>query len=230
MARYKPTDYSQGQFISVQFEHQILPGTFEHTLSYLVDNRVDFSFLDERRKNDGSGAPAYDPRVMLKIVLYAHAHGIVSSRELGPDTLKLFVDVLLYCDELGLIGKEMFAVDGCKLPSNASKEWSGTRADFERKKTKFRETIEKLIKKRRDSDGDGPIPGSRKREEKAIENLKAKTAKIEKWLNENPEDKKGAGGGRSRARSPTRTRPRWPPAAVSSRATTPWRWSTASAR
>ena len=26
--------------------------------------------------------------------------------------------------------KELFAVDGCKLPSNASRTWSGTRADL----------------------------------------------------------------------------------------------------
>jgi hypothetical protein len=38
---------------------------------------------------------------------------------------------------MGMIGKEMFAVDGCKLPSNASKEWSGTREYF---KKKVRET------------------------------------------------------------------------------------------
>jgi len=41
---------------------------------------------------------------------------------------ELFRDVLLICDEMGLIGREMFALDGCKLPSNASKEWSGTKA------------------------------------------------------------------------------------------------------
>jgi hypothetical protein len=28
---------------------------------------------------------------------------------------------------VGLIGKEMFAIDGCKLPSNATKAWSGTK-------------------------------------------------------------------------------------------------------
>ena len=32
-------------------------------------------------------------------------------RELGPAVQKLFVDVLMYCDELGLIGKEMFAIE-----------------------------------------------------------------------------------------------------------------------
>ena len=29
------------------------------------------------------------------------------------------------------IGKEHFAVDGCKLPSNASKQWSGTHKELE---------------------------------------------------------------------------------------------------
>ena len=35
----------------------------------------------------------------------------------------LFRDILLFCDEQDLIGKDMFAFDGCKPPSNASKEW-----------------------------------------------------------------------------------------------------------
>jgi len=38
---------------------------------------------------------------------------------------------------MGLIGREMFAVDGVKMPSNASKEWSGTREDFQKKAEKL---------------------------------------------------------------------------------------------
>jgi hypothetical protein len=53
----------------------------------------------------------------------------------------LFRDVLLICDDLGLIGKEMFAVDGCKLPSNAAKEWSGTKADFRKKAAKMEKAV-----------------------------------------------------------------------------------------
>ncbi|MCG6861564.1 MAG: hypothetical protein LJE70_09865 [Chromatiaceae bacterium] len=44
---------------------------------------------------------------------------------LSPPTVpiaQLFRDVLLICDEMGLVGKQMFAIDGCKLPSNAAKE------------------------------------------------------------------------------------------------------------
>jgi transposase len=228
MARYKPVDYAQGQFIPISFERQILPGTFEYALSYIVDNKLDFSKLDSAHTNDDAGAPAYDPRVMLKIVLYGYARGMVSSREIeaacqqnvvmmalsantrphfttiaqfiremGSATEKLFVDVLMYCDELGLIGKEMFAVDGCKMPSNASKEQSGTRADFENRKTKFKATIARLAHKHREQDECGAaeaVPGMRAREEKAIETLKVKAAKIEEWLLENPEDRKGARG------------------------------------
>ncbi len=47
---------------------------------------------------------------------------------LDKEVVHLFRDILLVCDQMGLIGKEMFAIDGCKLPSNASKEWSGTKA------------------------------------------------------------------------------------------------------
>ena len=51
---------------------------------------------------------------------------------MGPDIAHVFAAVLAICDQQGLIGREMFAIDGVKLPSNASKRRSGTRADFER--------------------------------------------------------------------------------------------------
>jgi transposase len=228
MARYKPVEYAQGQFVSISFEQQFLPGTFEHALNFIVGNKLDFTLLDAAHHNDDVGAPAYDPRVMLKIVLCAYARGMLSSREiaaaceqnvvmmalsantrphhttiaqfireLGPAAQKLFVDVLMYCDELGLIGKEMFAFDGCKFPSNASKEWSGTRADFENKRQKFQAALERHVAKHRLQDESGEpekIPGMRAREEKAVRALKEKTAKIEAWLRENPNDKLGSRG------------------------------------
>jgi len=36
MARYKEYDYSQGKFIPVHFDRQILPGTFEYSPNYEV--------------------------------------------------------------------------------------------------------------------------------------------------------------------------------------------------
>ena len=40
MPRYKEANHAQGQFVSIQFEHQILPGSFEHALSYVIDHKI----------------------------------------------------------------------------------------------------------------------------------------------------------------------------------------------
>jgi len=83
MARYKQYDYSQGKFIPVHFDKQILPWTFEYTLNYLIDNEIDLSFFDLRYQNDETGAPAYDPAILIKIILYAYSRGITSSRKIA---------------------------------------------------------------------------------------------------------------------------------------------------
>jgi len=68
--------------IAVSFEDQIIPGTFEHALDYLIDNDVELSIFEKRYSNDETGAPAYDPAILLKIVLYAYSRGVVSSRKI----------------------------------------------------------------------------------------------------------------------------------------------------
>src|SRR3990172_12324889 len=82
MARYKDYCYEQTKLIPISFHHQILPGTFEYTLNYLIDNEVDLSLFEQRYRNDETGAPAYDPAVLLKIILYAYSRGITSSRQI----------------------------------------------------------------------------------------------------------------------------------------------------
>ena len=161
----------------MSYARQLLPGTFEHALSHLIDSEIDLKQFAARFKNDETGAPAYDPAVLLKVVLFAYSRGITSSRTmaracvenvlfialacdqqphfttlahfvttLGKEVEAVFRDVLLVCNAQGLIGKNMFAIDGCKLPSNASKEWSGTSADFTRKVAKMERAVEHLVK------------------------------------------------------------------------------------
>jgi len=43
MARYKEYSYEQTKLIPLSFDRQILPGTFEYTLNYLIDNEVDWT-------------------------------------------------------------------------------------------------------------------------------------------------------------------------------------------
>lgn len=63
------------------------------------------------------------------------------SEQIAP----LFTQVLMICDKEGLIGRNMFAIDGCKLKSNASKEWSGTFEELGRKKEKLEKASKRII-------------------------------------------------------------------------------------
>jgi len=224
MARYKEYDYTQGKFIPIHFEKQILPGTFEYTLHYLIDNEIDLSIFNDRYKNDETGAPAYDPAILLKIILYAYSRGITRSRQIaqcckenvvfmalsadtqphfttiadfistaGEEIIRLFLEVLMVCDEMGLIGKEMFAVDGCKMPSNASKEWSGTKEELQKKKEKMEKAVRQIIKRHREMDVTEANRDVVEQETQYVETIKKKVRKIKEWLKEN-DDKPGKTG------------------------------------
>jgi transposase len=224
MAKYKEYDYTQGKFIPIHFDKQIIPGTFEHTLHYLIDNEIDLSVFDLRYKNDETGAPAYNPTILLKIILYAYSRGITSSRKiaqccrenvvfmaLSADTqphfttiadfistaseevIRLFLEVLMVCDELKLIGKEMFAIDGCKMPSNASKEWSGTKEELTKKKEKMEKAMRRIISRHKQMDANEANRGIVEQEEKYVKTIRKKVKKIKQWLREN-DDKPGKTG------------------------------------
>lgn len=82
MAKFKHYDYSQSKMLPIHFDEQILPGSFEYTVAYLVEHELDLKCFESRYKNDEGGAPAYDPAILLKIVLAAYARGITSSRQI----------------------------------------------------------------------------------------------------------------------------------------------------
>lgn len=187
MARYKPVDRG-GRLIAVMLDEQVQPGTFEFALDHLVDHELDLSALDERFRNDATGATAYDPRVMLKIVLLGYSRGLISSRgiaqacernvlfmaisgdarpsythiakfvrELGPTVQTLFAQVLLTCDRLGLIGRHLFAIDGVKLPGNASKERSGTHAELAHRADRLDKAAAKMLALHQSQDEHGAL-------------------------------------------------------------------------
>ncbi len=53
----------------------------------------------------------------------------------------IFEQILLTCDQQGLLGHELFAIDGCKMSSDASKEWSGTIKELKEKRNKIKKLI-----------------------------------------------------------------------------------------
>ena len=178
MPKYIPYNLNQDAMVVINFAEQLQPGTFEHAIAYLIDHKLDLSQFEEAIRNDEGmgGRPAYDPAILLKIILFAYSKGITSSREIqwccrtnvifkalscdsephftsiasfvsrhGKAITGLFEQVLLVCSQQGLLGNELFAIDGCKISSNASKEWSGTFKELERKRKKLRSLIKQHI-------------------------------------------------------------------------------------
>lgn len=62
-------NYDQMKMLAVSYDKQILSGTFESSLMYLIDQKLDLTIFHGYYKNDDNGRPAYDPAILLRIVL-----------------------------------------------------------------------------------------------------------------------------------------------------------------
>lgn len=214
MPKFKPYDYNQSSMVVINFEEQLQPGTFEHAIHHLVDSKLDLSIFDPHYNNDAGGRPAYDPAILLKIILFAYSKGITSSREiqwccehnilfkaLSCDTVPhfttiaafvssypkqieaLFEQILLVCHQQGLLGNELFAVDGCKLSSNAAKEWSGTFKELAAKRAKLKKQIRHCLNEHRKLDKRDPDQqAQRQRTQQTADTLNAAFDKIDRFL------------------------------------------------
>jgi transposase len=215
MARYKPQERN-GLLLPVVLSEQIIPGSFAFALAYLVDQELDLTALDLRFKNDETGASAFDPRVMLKIVLLAYSQGLISSRSIAAacvrnvqfiaisgdsqpshahiakfvcslsDQIKpLFAQVLMTCDAQGLIGREMFAIDGVKLPSNASKERSGTHEELRHRADRLDKAADKFLALHQAQDKDGAQERLEAKRQARIDDLRKEAARTRAFVADN---------------------------------------------
>lgn len=98
----------------------------------------------------------------------------------------LFHRVLLICDQSGLIGKEHFAIDGCKLPTDASKQWSGKHGELQKKSEKMRSRAERIVNKHMDSDScKNKESDVYKKDMKTVDTLLKNADKIDDFLKDN---------------------------------------------
>jgi transposase len=231
MARFKVVDMSP-RLLPVVLEQQLVPGTFEYALHALIDSEFDLSALAAKFKNDATGAPAYDPAVMLKIVLLAYSRGLMSSRAiewacrrnvlfmaisgdtqpayttiaafvrgLSEEIAAIFTEVILICDRQGLIGRQMFAIDGVKLPGNASKAKSGTHAELAHRARAIERRVKSMLTEHRKQDARGEQSasqalGAEGQRAKAIESLRVEAKAIRRFLRTNAKRESASGSER----------------------------------
>jgi transposase/TusA-related sulfurtransferase len=112
-------------------------------------------------------------------------------RNNGEKFQEVFAKVLAYCVELGLVGGETLAVDGLRLPSNASIEMSGTEEELGKKLELYRRMAEKHISKHRKRDERGEADKETERHyQERQKYLNRKIEKISGFL-EDMEQKEG---------------------------------------
>jgi transposase len=110
---------------------------------------------------------------------------------MGGEIEKIFSEVLTVCGQMGLIKGKMFAIDGCRLPSNASKEWSGTKEELQEKHEKLKKLCKEIVGKHRQHDKTGKEEIKADREK--LKRLEKKADKILEFLKTHGE-RIGAGG------------------------------------
>jgi transposase len=236
MAKFKYPENQAAFFIPVDLRSQILPDSFEWALSYLIDHSDLSSFdANYHNDTKGAAAfpPAVLLKIIL--FSYSHGvigsrrieafacdnmtckalaenmepdHSTIASfiSSNQKPMMSVFIAVLLQCAELGLIQGDLFAIDGCKLPSNASKEWSGTLEDFKKKKAGWEKLLAKLLAQQKSDDSDAAATKNqlnptcksyvedKELEKRHIKRVTKKLAKLTNFLATHSEDKKGADG------------------------------------
>ena len=116
-------------------------------------------------------------------------------RTLRGDIANVFADVLAVCDGQGLIGREMFAIDGVKLPSNASKHRSSTRAEFTQRAEKLEQAAQTMLERHRETDALELEPDVAAKTTARIARITQDAQQLRERLASHPDNRRGPTGG-----------------------------------
>ncbi len=114
---------------------------------------------------------------------------------MGSFIMDFFIQVLLICSEMDLLQGTHFSIDGCKLPSNASKEHSATFKELKKRRGKLKEKLKTLIHQHITTDQqDEDIRQAEKaRFQRRVKRIEKQIKRIERFL-ETEEPKEGKNG------------------------------------
>jgi transposase len=106
--------------------------------------------------------------------------------------MDIFVEVLIICEKMDLLNGTHLSLDGLKLPSNASKEHSGTFKELQKKRAKLKGKLKELIREHRQLDKSGLSAQQIRANKRAkqIKRLQKEVKRVERFLSDN-KPKKG---------------------------------------
>lgn len=91
------------------------------------------------------------------------------------------------CDAQGLIGRDMFAIDGVKLPRNVSKERSSTHEELRHTADRLDKAAHKILALHQAQDKDGGDQALEPKRQSRIEALRKEAARTWEFLASNPQ-------------------------------------------
>ena len=217
MARYKPRNRNQSRLVIVSHDTELEPGTLEHAIDHIIEGFDLSTFNERYKNDEtgrraihpktllkiillgySRGMTSSRPleqacRENVKFMLLADFqtpdHSTIASfvSSIDREIKDLFKEVLMTCELRGLLGGTHFSLDGMKVSSNASKEWSGKHNDLKKKLEALEKKIEEAIKEHRKND---KVSGKKKdiswekRREANIKKLDQAAERIKRFLSE----------------------------------------------
>src|SRR5690606_235410 len=213
MARYRHIDLSP-RLLPVDLESQLVPGTFAHAVHHLVDDLDLSAFdVHYRNDDNGAPAHSPTMLLKVVLLAYSqglvssrrieracrdnvlfiaisadakpHFTTIADFISRSRDAItSVFGQVLSVLDSEGLIGRTMFAIDGVKLPSNASKHRSGTRAQFLAQAQKMERAASTMLDRHQLNDAGASESNTETHALERVERMKHDAAQIRQWRSE----------------------------------------------
>jgi transposase len=223
MARYRHIDMSP-RLLPVDLQAQLVPGSFAHAVHHLVDQMDLSAFDTHYRNDESGApahAPAMLLKAVLLAYSQGMVSSRSIERACRDNVLfialtgdakphfttiadfisrsheaiaTVFAQVLTLLDGEGLIGRQMFAIDGVKLPSNASKHRSGTRAEFLAQAQKMERAATTMLERHQANDAGTTEDAQDAKAIAQVERLTREATKIRQWLIEHPDDRPGSRG------------------------------------
>ena len=96
--RFKAYEQSQGLFLQIVPEDQFDKYSLEKIVNRFVEEDLDMSIFNKNYKNIKEGNTAYDPKSILKVILFSFSKGIISSRKI-EENLKYHISYIYLSGE-----------------------------------------------------------------------------------------------------------------------------------
>jgi transposase len=217
MARYKPYNANQSRLVPITLSEHIYEGSLEEAIHLTVEDldlsgmeqlyhnddtgrpainpKILLKVILLAYARGMTGSRVIERACRENVLFMALAggeqpdHATIAAfvSALKGHIMDIFVEVLIICEKMNLLGGTHLSLDGLKLPSNASKEHSGTFKELQKKRSKLKGKLKELIREHRqlDKSGKSALEIRANKRAKQIKHIQKEVKRLERFINNN---------------------------------------------